>query len=709
MSKAKRVLKSILCFALVFVMGGGSILSAFSLTANAEETSFNIDTSSPLDDLKGATIEGEPFDADNFSPKKKDKSELLLLAEVGYGAKDFSEYGLYAYVYTPGLKLANGISETDRQFINLIFNGEPKTFYMDILNCSIDEASSGYFYKMKLDFEVDGTDFKKEFYDSLDPNVRCYEVSLLGVCEYGRYSLQWLDTINTSKKYYYSGYTQGNGNNETEESTLSLLTDKLDALELDVKSTYYRLPYIKNAQGTEQECVIDAQDTLHSVYFSVPNRYIEAYGAMSKVHATWRDAVLKPALVLGDKDIYDAVFPYLGKRLSSSSSRPEFRFYSDFYSWISTGLMTKTYRYFGYTWNGVLRYPPEESDIEGYDRWAKNIDLLDFLFLTEATDLNAADSYTLSAERIEQHLEERSKALLEADPSLDSFRAGSSVFAYNLFESISSELVDVNISANENFVLESQLITQNFIQEMFGWESVTAFDDLKIKAIYAVTDADFELPAIKQAADDGRVKKEEYSKAVSEYNGDSSRYEELFGPLIADALCITRSDYAEFKAYYNSAKSKGETVYLFRYDVSDYLCEEVNIYDKFDATEVSTNGYFFQMKAHLGFDIIDVTFEKNGVETVVDVVMDPINIFDDATPPVDVTEDEDPADWWSDIYDLFKLILIILIVIVAFIGLSFAMPFISPVLSIFGDLIKTLFSLLLLPFRAIGNLFKRRR
>ena len=94
-------------------------------------------------------------------------------------------------------------------------------------------------------------------------------VCLLLVGDYSGNYTRWFDSITTSKKYYYSGYAQGNGNNETEESTLSLLTDKLDALELDVKSTYYRLPYIKNAQGTEQECVIDAQDTLHSVYFSV--------------------------------------------------------------------------------------------------------------------------------------------------------------------------------------------------------------------------------------------------------------------------------------------------------------------------------------------------------------------------------------------------------------------------------------------------------
>ena len=33
---------------------------------------------------------------------------------------------------------------------------------------------------------------------------------------------------------------------------------------------------------------------------------------MTKVHATWLNAVLKPSLVIGDKSVYNAIKPYIG-------------------------------------------------------------------------------------------------------------------------------------------------------------------------------------------------------------------------------------------------------------------------------------------------------------------------------------------------------------------------------------------------------------
>ena len=98
MKKAKRFLTCLLCFALVFVMGGGGIFSAFSLTASAAETTFDINTSSPLDDLQGATIEGTPFSTEAFNADTVEVPFILNFLEYRYGSEEFS---LYFYLLIP--------------------------------------------------------------------------------------------------------------------------------------------------------------------------------------------------------------------------------------------------------------------------------------------------------------------------------------------------------------------------------------------------------------------------------------------------------------------------------------------------------------------------------------------------------------------------------------------------------------------------------
>ena len=698
MKKAKRFLTCLLCFALVFVIGGGVFFSAFSLTASAAETTFDINTSDPLEDLKGSTIEGVPFDVKNYNPKSKTYCELIMLAEVGYGSSDLVNYDVYIYVYTPKILLKNGSGSVVMQQILLkASDGSVKQYPMDILSYSVDSIYGGYFYKLKIDFMGE----KESFYSSLEPSNRLYYVDAVQLLRYdGR--VEWENLLKTEKKFFYSGYAQGNGDNETDKSTLALKTDKSDALSLDVRSTYFRLPGIKNAQGTERESVIDAQDSLHSVYFAVPNRYINEYGGMTKVHATWYDALLAPALVLGDTEIYNACLPYLDKDplLLGGLS---YNFTSDFFEEITSGLMTKTYRYYGYCWN----YNPRGDDgmgmLSGRDYWARQINDLHFLYLADLPGKNAADTFVLSSERIQQKVAERTEVLAKTNHDEVVYEFAGQRFALSLFDSISLEPTEVEIEATDNFYLEASKVSQNWWQSIWGTETVTPFDTKGISGIYAVKSSDFEIEGVRRGVELGFVNAEEFNEALEQFNADNSRFWEFFSPLIADSLCIARNDVDEFKYYYDEQTAAGKTVYLFRYQVSDYLCEEVRIKDKVGQS-FGTNGYFFQMNVNLAFDIIDVTFTKNGLDTVVAVVMDPINIFHDATPPVDTNNDSDKA-WWEDMIKVLFFFVFVLIVVVL---LSYLLPLISPILSVFGTLLKTLFSLLLLPFRAIGNLFKRR-
>ena len=79
---------------------------------------------------------------------------------------------------------------------------------------------------------------------------------------------------------------------------MKFTSEGLETLSLDVHATTYR-PDGTNGKNDY------TQDSLHSVYFAVPNEVIQQYGEMVAVHATWLNAVLKPALVTGNQDAYN--------------------------------------------------------------------------------------------------------------------------------------------------------------------------------------------------------------------------------------------------------------------------------------------------------------------------------------------------------------------------------------------------------------------
>ena len=61
--------------------------------------------------------------------------------------------------------------------------------------------------------------------------------------------------------------------------------------------------------------------------------------------------------------------------------------------------------------------------------------------------------------------------------------------------------------------------------------------------------------------------------------------------------------------------------------------------------KVDTNAYFFQETVNLDFDIIDVTFSSESVDTVIPVVSNPIDVVPDATPPVHTQSDKESYAW----------------------------------------------------------------
>ena len=155
---------------------------------------------------------------------------------------------------------------------------------------------------------------------------------------------------------------------------------------------------------------------------------------------------------------------------------------------------------------------------------------------------------------------------------------------------------------------------------------------------------------------------------------------------------VDESDYNDFKTYVKAAESRKETTYLFRYHLSEYVANEATEYERTSTyyifqgnygtyKTIDTNAYFAQMWIQLDFDIIDLTFTKDNVETIIPVTMSPMDIAADAAPPVSTQTDKKPLAWWQILLGVIALIVIIVLLmkfapwLIYGIGKVIAMPF----------------------------------
>ena len=410
--------------------------------------------------------------------------------------------------------------------------------------------------------------------------------------------------------YEYTGFAEGYGAFEGSADSLSCKVDGLSLyLTLDVHSTYYR------PSGTNGGAY--AQDTLHSVYFSVPNKLIEEYGEMTAVHATWLNARTSPIFVTGDETVYNAIRAYLGQYVDGGDYwllKDENKNNDLQYSLIASKYIESAdwnNASYGSSWlsyNANRRYT--NSDVDLYT--------LAYCFLA---DNGNADDYTLPAEALVGNKSEGVKGWFEEYSATYGGDLVNDRFSSALFSEVAEAFTDVTITADDTFKLTDEQISQNWWQQFVGGGyNVTGTTEYLISAIKQVGADDFK----------------------------STAYETCEG------LYIDESDYDEFKAFYDEATENEETVYLFRYAQTEYVNHEVAVYSKgddgaiikgFGYDYVNTNAYFAEMWVQLDFDIIDVTMTKNGVDTVIPVVMSPVDLAADATPPV--ITNEDGAAWWA--------------------------------------------------------------
>lgn len=657
-----RISKKILVIAALIIMVFGIVFLSVSNTVYAESSSNNYDKTNVLDDLKSSN----DFDILKYPYDEKKDIKIINFVEYCYSFKANmrSNYGLYIYVYNPkGLNLSTSEKMNKIQMATRYDDGSPidyTKFSLEFLNKSEDEPYKNLFYKFKvIDKKIDGTTFA----DRVNSLQRRYDVSGVELATYGNFTATDYPVNGT---YLFTGYAEGYGVDSNSKCTLSSTVEYLETANLDVKHTFYRTKTSSKGAGY--------QNQLDTVYFAVPKRFFDSYGKLQKIKAEWFEYKTTDIIVTSHQDFYNKAKPYLG-------------------------IQTGPYDKFGMTeYNPNIGISLSENAIDANGmkmaNWGWNLG--SGYFHTPAPSIQ----YLFKVNDIKEY-----------DPYADIVDIGG-VKSNALYEYIKK--YDNTFNKGKLPIKNGSISADLFASDIDDYRKLdTKYGKIQNGYSYYDFDADVDLQTLSSWQDTdpsfwdnwknwglwdamtGNIPKEEsrtispiYTLKEDDLKGSDSE--------IAEKLMINSKDVQNLKNFYKDAVTvtgkddEEKVVVLFRFATSDYFSIPIEITELgkgFLGNDKFTKGQAYRASESVffDFDIIQLSFQKDGKYTVIPVVSSPIDIVNDITPPVDMPG----MEWWQV---LLAVILLILLVILLW-------PFLPSIL-------KGIWWVITLPFKLIKSLFK---
>lgn len=225
-------------------------------------------------------ISKELENVDLSAYESEGKTQLITLAETGFGKEDFA---LIAYVYNANKSKINKTSKSNVINMAFVYDSENKpTSYYNFKLKYVSSTEDDGIYKFKV---VDVGNVLK--------NLATYLNRVTGKRRYSVSGIQLItEGANTAvdyavgKTYVYSG-----------DSELKLET--LSTVELEVCPVWYRTP--SSNKGAYY------QHQLNAVYFSVPNKFLEDGYKLNAVKAEWYEYKTEPILVIDNNELYSTI------------------------------------------------------------------------------------------------------------------------------------------------------------------------------------------------------------------------------------------------------------------------------------------------------------------------------------------------------------------------------------------------------------------
>lgn len=634
MIHAGAVQKSPLLRMAAMVMVLVTLFGVFSTTAYAAGNGSSFDNTKVLDDLLTSTVNGKPFDIRNYPFDENGEVQVISLIEYcySYKANQRDNYGLYIYVYNPqGLNLSTD-SKRNKIQMATSYNkdGNPSAYEKFSLEFCSKVESGDYknlFYKYKvIDRKIDGQTFDQR----VNSNERRYDISGIELAVHGS---GIATEYHVGTTYRFTGYAAGYGQNGSDVSTLHCEIEKLETISLSVKHTFFRSETSTLGAGH--------QNQLDTVYFTVPNSYIEEYGKLQRIKAEWYEYKTRDILVTSNAAFYQAAKPYVGVPLGSSPNQyGQYEYVEDIGYSLGIGAGKAGDMYVAqWGWNlgtgyfhsptNVLYYMFYVSDIEEYDPYAKKV-----------------SSGGVESNELYEYIRNYSKTFVDGRLPIKN-------------GTISADLFEADIDESRKMDTESGKIQMGY--------SCYDFDadlDTQVLSSWSENDASFwetwQNFGLGSAFTGGP---DEASRVVAPIQ--ILQADDLDGnnETISERLLVNMQDVDSIRETYTEATENDEVVVLFRFATSDYFSQAAVIIEP-DAgflgadKKYENQAYIASESVFFDFDIIQLTFNKEGVYTVIPVVADPIDAIAGITPPVDLPGE---LEWYQIVFALVLLVLLIVL------------------------------------------------
>ena len=608
-------------------------------TVYAENKDNNFDKTALQAELE--SIEG--FDFGNYPADPsgmKYSARIFNVVEYAYSyqVNKRNNYGLYIYLYNPQLLKIDITSRRNKVNLGVKLNtannittvSEYDKYELKYCSSIDDGAYKDLFYKFKV-VDKKGADGNM-IHQRVDLNERRYDIAEI---ELLHSSMNNAEAFKVGGSYKFTGFSKGYGSDATADSTLSSSVVDLETIELNnnIGSTSYVMPW-NNSNGEGH------YDMINSVYFSVPNRIMTDYGSLQRVKFETYECKSSPIIVTKNQTLYNDIYADRSKLLNGYNKDKYGLAYGIKERFPVGAGAGEIYKQVDWGYNVLHNNDENYSAVHV----TNNANHLPYVFYKEygdkTTDVTSAEllkyASTYNASNFNGYLNHR-------DITKDLFMGN--VFENGHSEGYYKKEIDASISYN----LYEQNITN-------GW---TGFWD--------------NLFNIKP---DERLSTLKPIEKVININDMNSLY-------------VGESDKENFATAYNKSVAENRSMHMFRFSITDYfttLLKKTGGLTGFRDAEA----YLAEASVFLDFDIITLTFNKEGIYRVIPVVMSPIDIYPGITSP-DVSNGL--PTWLMWVILIMSLILLFVLLILFY-----------PLIKVCVKAVATVVSI---PFKSIGSIGKK--
>ena len=625
------MIKKIIASGLLLV----TIFLTFAVTVSAQDeleySRESFENQSVTDDLKAVLSEAEIEGYKSGAGKTYTNTLVLHTMEYGYVSRELSDYGFYIYVFDP--VFGDALTRVTAQMCLL----ESTSSSYAEFDCTLI-SKDGYFSKHRVELG--------EKASMLEWTRRVYKIS--GITAYND-DKGMIKESYVGLKYTYSGNMKGYG---SEIDTLVCTVHAQDTIELETSFTYYR------TAGSSKG--LYWQNQINTVYFSVPNKYMNEYGKLSAIHHKYIEYETGP-MVVTNSTAFNEYMDFLYE-VNETADFDITNFAVSDFGPIEPILGSPTQ----YTATFSFNYDEETENKLFYAKYDSpfinsamtvnkliNYKKLPFWFYDPDLGSRGHNEITVTSEEIQQFinrhpnifdgtLEELVEYAKEKFPYAPP-RPGVTVNGKPLDNTAANQAVD---ATRLHYI--NSFYDLHFTEILDRYDGVMDFRDtenIKTLLSYDISHSTYEkiqdFGLFSYIFGNAYITNDEtisniHPLAIIE-DGDSGLSNEQF----ARKYLVNIADVTAIKNAYSSAKSRNETLFLFRFDISDYFAKNQTLYyydtTLIDEWEPSDATAMVCMQSYYAdFDIISLTFDKNGVETVIPVVHTPKDFVGDITTPSEV-------------------------------------------------------------------------